>query len=229
MKVTANLSTYPPRFESLKQTVESIYNQFDIIRIYFNEYTQRLPDLPDPDNKIQKIKGSENLYDNGKFIGLETILTHEIYFCLDDDLIYPPDYVKKTCEAIERFNCIVTYHGRALMGSGLYYYKGHRGYRCLDKVDGDFVIDVAGTGVTAFDTRYFHPKGLALSRDIRMSDLIFSLEAAKQNKTIGILAHEAGWITHIHNDETICQTEKSTGANRQREIADEIYKLRNDH
>lgn len=228
MKVSANIATYPPRLESLKQAIESIYNQFDIIRIYFNEY-KKLPDLHDPENKIQKILGSTNLYDNGKFVGLDTMLYHEYFFTLDDDLIYPSDYVNKTIEAIEKFGCIVTYHGRALMGSGLYYYKGHRSYRCLDKVDSDVVIDVAGTGVTAFDTRYFHPKGLSLSKDVRMSDLVFSLEASKQNKTIGLIAHEAGWIKHIHNDETIYQTESKSGANRQREIADEIYRIRNDH
>lgn len=228
MKVSANIATYPPRFESLKQTVESIYNQFDIIRIWLNKYSDIPPVLPDPERKIVFFF-SDNLYDNGKFYGLEIVSEDEIYFTLDDDLIYPSDYVNKTIEAIEKFGCIVTYHGRALMGSGLYYYKGHRAYRCLDKVDSNVVIDVAGTGVTAFDTRYFHPKGLSLSKDVRMSDLIFSLEAAKQNKTIGLLAHEAGWIKHIHNEETIYQTESKLGANRQREIADEIYRIRNDH
>lgn len=229
MKTSCNLATYPPRTGSLMLMVESIYNQVDIIRIYFNEYSLAPQCFIDPENKIQRIIGSQNLYDNGKFFPLDFIIEDEIYFTLDDDLIYPPDYVKKTVEAIEKYNCIVTYHGRALSGTQLPYYKGHKAYRCLDKVDSDFVIDVAGTGVTAFDTRYFHPKGLAVSKDVRMSDLIFSLEAAKQDKIIGMLSHEAGWIKHIHNDETICQTEKKIGATRQQQIADEIYKLRNDN
>ena len=88
------------------------------------------------------------------------------------------------------------------------------------------MLDVAGTGVTAFDTRYFHPKGLANSPDKLMSDLVFSLEAAKQGKVIGIPSHDRGWIKQIKNRQTIFDTCEIKGYQRQNEIADEIWKLK---
>jgi hypothetical protein len=208
MKITANIATYPPRKESLKRMLQSIEGQFDIVRIHYNE-PHRFPDLAD----------------NGKFYALDKITEPEIYFCLDDDLIYPPDYVAYTLAAIKKYGCIVSHHGRRLLGEGHHYYKGHTVFTCLGHVQTDEEVDVPGSGCMAFDTRYFHPKGLADSPDLRMADLVFGLEAAKQKKQIGVLAHATGWIKHIDNRETIYETESRNGIKRQNEIADEIYRL----
>jgi len=206
MLITANIATYKPRVESLKRMLESIENQFDVINVYDNEV------MP-------------NLTDNGKFIRLETITEPEYYFTLDDDLIYPPDYVSKTIEAIEKYGCIITHHGRQLQGTFLDYYTMHKTFRCLNDVHSAEIVDVCGTGVTAFRTDYFHPKGLAFDKRLRMSDLIFSLEASKQKKTIGVVPHECGWIKPIMNKESIFDTESLKGNAVQNGIANEIYLL----
>lgn len=226
MKASANIATYKPRVDnrSLHRMLASIYDQFDIIRVYFNEY-DKAPPLLDPAGKIQAIPGRVNLTDNGKFAGLDITMNHEKYFTLDDDLIYPSDYRERTERAIEEFGCIVSYHGRQLLGTGRNYYRGHKCLRCLDTVHGNQVVDVCGTGVTAFDTRYFNPKGLATHKLQRMSDLIFSLEAARQQKQIGVIQHEVGWIKAINNNETIFDTENKGTLEHQNRIADEIYIL----
>ena len=225
MKRTANIATYPPRLESLRRVLSSIYNQFDVIRIYFNEYKE-FPKLDDPQNKIQKIKG-DNLTDNGKFAGLDFITSPEYYFTLDDDLIYPKNYAEATVISIETFGMIVTYHGRKLQGLNKDYYRGHKSFHCLGTVDGNFPIDVAGTGVTAFSTEYFHPIGLSLDPRHLMSDLIFSEAAAEKGKRIGVMAHEVGWIKHIDHEETIFSTESKGTTFVQNAISDKIYKLNN--
>lgn len=207
MKISANIATYKPRKESLKRAIESISNQVDVVRVYDNEV---MPDLKD----------------NGKFHALDLITEPEIYLTCDDDLIYPPDYVKRIVEAIERYKCIVSFHGRQLLGMGLDYYKGHKSFHCLHGVIHDEMVDVVGTGVCGFDTRYFHPKGLAYSPDKKMSDLIFSLEAAKHGKQMGVITHAPNWIKHIDNKETIFETESVKGTPRQNQIANEIFELR---
>jgi len=225
MRVSANIATYPPRKQSLLKMLDSIYSQFDVIRVYLNGYNEP-PAFDDPHNKMVWLMG-DDLTDNGKFFALDHIKEDEYYFTLDDDLIYSADYRDVTIENIIRFNCIVTYHGRELLGTGRDYYKGHRSHRCLDRVTGNYSIDVAGTGVTAFDTRYFHPKELAHHPKQKMSDLLFSFEAATQGAKIMVCEHGYGWITHIHNDETIYETETAKGITVQNQIADLIYGLRN--
>lgn len=235
MKVTANIATYPPRKESLKKMLQSIEGQFDEVRVFMNGYSEKeMKEFCDSYySKGVIVKGVVNVQgidkaDNGKFwaLGMDSIIQEpEIYCTLDDDLIYPPDY-RKTIEAyIENYGCIISFHGRQLLGEGLHYYRGHRSFTCLGDVQSDEKIDVPGTGVTAFSTEYFHPKGLTDSKDLRMSDLVFALEAAKQGKQIGVIHHEKGWIKHIDNKETIYETESRNGIKRQNEIADEIFKL----
>lgn len=239
MKITANIATYPPRMHSLKQTVASIYDQVDEIRICFNEMNQW--DVPHyfkdlGNHKIDIITPDDNLTDNGKFWELDQLKfkakvtdskhadEHEYYFTMDDDLIYPHDYVEKTIEAIKTYGTIITYHGRILLGTKRDYYRGHKSFHCLGDQRGNHKIDVCGTGVTAFDTRYFHPKGLANHEHQKMSDIIFSLEAAKQEKSIGCIAHKQGWIKDMKHEETIHMTE-SRNCGIQNILADEIYTL----
>ncbi len=229
MKISANIATYKPRVnqKSLGRAIDSIYSQVDEIRIWFNECEPDL-DILSRVNGHHKIKilGNSNLADNGKFISLDNITEPEIYLTCDDDLIYPPDYVKRMVEAIEHYKCIVSFHGRQLLGTGIDYYTGHKSFHCLHGVIHDEMVDVVGTGVCGFDTRYFHPKCLAFSPDQKMSDLIFSLEAAKQGKQMGVLSHAPKWITHIDNKETIHSTESIKGTPRQNKIANEIFELR---
>ena len=175
------------------------------------------------DNSIMPI----DLTDNGKFYGLSCINEPVYYFSCDDDLIYPPDYIEKTIQAIEKHGCIVTYHGRVLKGLKLNYYKGHRAYACLHTVPKDFELDVCGTGVTAFRTDYFNPVGIHEAKDQKMSDLVFSLEAAKHGKKIMHLAHNGGWIKYqdIPIEKTIYGMEHKK-CDRQGQLADEIYRLK---
>jgi hypothetical protein len=168
-----------------------------------------------------------NLTDNGKFYGLTRLTEPCYYFTCDDDLIYPPSYIPDMIAKIKEHKCIVTHHGRILTREGVPYYKGHKTFRCLNDVVRDEIIDVPGTGCMAFDTEYFNPTELWKSNDLRMSDLIFALEAKKQDKKIMVLKHQTGYIQHssaIDLRDTIFAKEQ--GNTRQNEIADQIFKMK---
>jgi len=233
MKVTANIATYPPRFATLQKVIDSLVDQVDEVRVYCNE----IDDLSflqaylnkdyNKKNKIILICGwvsNFNLTDNGKFYFLDNLTEPEYYLTCDDDIIYPPNYVETIKKAIDHYGCIVGFHGRQLLGTGLDYYKDHKSFHFLGSVTNDEVIDVVGTGVCGFRTDYFHPKELAHSAEKRMSDLIFSLEASKQKKQIGIIKHDAGWLKMINNKETIHSTESAKGTPVQNILADQIYR-----
>ncbi len=168
-----------------------------------------------------------NLTDNGKFHGLAKMKEPCYYFTCDDDLIYPPDYIPDMIEKIKEHNCIVSHHGRTLTRKGIPYYRGHKSFRCLVDNLSEEQIDVPGTGVTAFDTEYFNPVDLWKSNDLRMSDLVFGLEAMKQSKKIMVLKHQTGYIKqskHIDQRNTIFANEQNN--KRQTQIADEILSIK---
>lgn len=211
MKIVIGMATFDERKEQLEEALKSLKNQTvkpDLIHVYNNS------------------KGTDYT-DNAKFKILEELEEPVYYLSTDDDLYYPPDYIEKTINAIERYKCIVTYHGRKLLGLNRDYYRGHKGFRCLGEVAQDEVIDIAGTGVCGFSTKYFNPTEIYKSDYKRMADCVFSLEAAKQNKKIVILAHKKNWIRDLKAPyESSCHALERRRPHKQNAIANEIYKMK---
>ena len=208
MKVVIAIATFKGREPYIKKAIQSLVGQADQIRIYDNE--ERYIDLTD----------------NGKFYFLHEYKEPIYYFTCDDDIIYPPTYVQDMIEAIERTGTIVTHHGRILQGFGLRYYSGHKAIQCLKDNNYEGMVHVAGTGVTAFRTDYFNPINIWSSSDKRMSDLVFSLAAAKEGKKITALKHKRGYFQYqnVPLSQTIWGQHHSKDE-RQSEIADEVLAL----
>lgn len=209
MKKVVGIATMKGRERSLEISINSLIKQVDEIFIYDNRY------MP-------------NKADNGKFYGLTQINEPCYYFTCDDDLRYNVDYIENMIEGIELTKSIVTHHGRILRGADVSYYRGHDSIRCTDENFRLVKIDVCGTGVTGFRTDYFNPTELHNAKDLRMSDLVFSLEAMKQGKTIVSLPHRKGYIQQLSIDfrKSIASME-SKNETRQIEIANEIWRLKN--
>lgn len=185
-KVTANIATQPKRFERLLLTLKSIEGQFDEVRIYLNNFKY----VPEELSKYTTYIG-QDLTDNGKFFWSEN--DNEYYFSLDDDIIYPSDYVEKTLPLIG--NRIISYHGRILTGKNKPYYSNHKMYMYHGYLPKDRRLDVVGTGVMAFDTNVFKPT-IWKSANYRMTDLIISLEAHIHGIKLLCPKKNKNWITY---------------------------------
>lgn len=199
-KITANYATYKneKRLKALKQSIESIIDQVDLVRVRYNgsihdrHMFESIEQMP----KVEFYCGHD-LTDLGKFYGL-TFLKNEYFFTCDDDIIYPPDYVKRTCMFIDRHRCVVTYNGRSLKNETGYYSGAHIIFDYRRQQVSEQVVDVPGTGVMAFRTDYFCPVEILDSPYRKMADLVFALEARKEKKRILCLKRSAGWIRGIH-------------------------------
>jgi hypothetical protein len=204
--LTANFATYYdalkqvyPRKTQTLQMLQSIKGQFDVVRCWFNGVQTRPEWLPD---WVEVHYEFENdLTDLGKFAMLKPGM-EEIYFTLDDDIAYPPTYAVDMVEAIKQHGCVVTHHGRKLVGKKTTYYKGHAGIHCLQYNANVMVLDVPGTGVMAFDTNYFNPYWLKYSTDRLMSDLTFAVECAKHGVRIMGLPHGGNYFRYLEPELT---------------------------
>lgn len=141
------------------------------------------------------------------------------YLCADSDIIYPPDYVQHTIELIEKYQCIITYHGRILVEPIKSYYKGHTVYDFRGSQDKDLYVDVAGTGVCGFRTDYFNPTEIYKSEYKCMSDLVFSLEAKRQGKKIICASRKQNWLIQQEVEGGIMQSFGNTKQEQQIELA----------
>lgn len=196
-------------------TIDSLEGQCDEIRICLNEYKS----VPFVLQKYNCFIPNQNLTDNGKFAFLPT-KQREIYFSCDDDIIYPPDYVSRTVSLINKYKCIVTYHGRLLQGLDRNYYRGHKFWHCNHETKQHALIDVAGTGVTAFDTDYFNHYPTH-NQYQKMSDVVFS--HAAMNHKIMCARKPDQWIKPQIVNESIYQSESRTNQENQIKLANEIY------
>jgi hypothetical protein len=219
MKKTANIATMPSRVNELKKTLESIRGQFDEVRIYLNEFDK----VPTFLNEYTTATG-DNLTDNGKFYFLQEA-GDEYYFSMDDDIIYPSTYAKDMVAEIEKHKTIVTHHGRLLGEKDVSYYRGHTFHHCANEQPERRRIDVPGTGVTAFDTRYFKPITIFASPDKCMSDIVFGLEAMKKGKRVTVLPHACGYIRPIPVTESIYNKHRKNEL-RQIQLANEIVEMK---
>jgi GT2 family glycosyltransferase len=178
------------RFETLALTVDSLNNNTikpDHIHVYDNS------------------KESVDYSDLAKFYFLKQYDEPIYYFSCDDDILYPKTYIEDMINAIEKHKTIVTHHGRILNKLDVNYYNGgHKPFACLHQNLHERLIDVAGTGVTAFRTDYFNPVDLYKQsyKFKRMSDIVFSYQAAKQNKFITILPHSKGYFKDLSKGQT---------------------------
>ncbi len=199
----------------------SIREQFDQVNVYWNgDNADFLP----PWVNVMTSADDGDLTDLGKF----RFLTGrgdvpQYYFTLDDDLIYPPNYADHMVAAIDHFDCIVTHHGRRLLGKGRKYYSGHQLFRCLGANLTDEIVDVGGTGVMAFHTDYFKPLIWRDSR-MKMADLVFAEAAATNDRQIVCLAHPDDYFGYLDPPNTIHSTEHHD-QQRLIDVADKIYEM----
>lgn len=215
--ITANLATIEARKYTLQGVIDSLKDQVTTVRVYGNDYT------PEVEGDNVEVYTGPDYTDNAKFFWLP--ISKGLYLSCDDDIIYPPDYVQKILEARKKYpNAWLTFHGRKLKGLGLNYYTEHISYQCLKEVEGDYQIDVPGTGVSAFDTELIKFDPLTW-RQFRMSDLMAGLELAKASVRVICLGHKEGWIKNAesHLREAIHRKEKNNST--QNEIANAIYLL----
>lgn len=205
LKVIVGIATTGDRPEQLSKTVESLKNQAEV-KVYNNSW-------------------NDDLTDFGKFYFTEP---NCYYFSCDDDIIYPPDYIETTIKWIEELKCIVSWHGRKLYPNATKYY----GYphteeiRYFQETTEVKELNVPGTGVTAFRTDYFNPE-IWNSKYKRCSDLVFGLEACKQNKKILSPPKKHLWIAGQDVKSSIFKTESTGTQEVQIKLMKELIKCKN--
>lgn len=228
MITSCNLATFPDRLPILPAMIASVYDQFDVVRVYLNNWKGPVPSCLKR-NKIEFFHCGPDLTDNGKFYFVpEPGEPDEYYFTVDDDLVYPKDYVSVTLKNMDKYpGQIISYHGRKLLGVGRRYYRDHKAYRCLGSLSEDVSVDVPGTGVAAWNTKYFKPSTLWNSPYKKMSDLVLAKEAAQEGVGIVCCAHRMDWFGYLNPTNTIWDQHNGKPTPAQNRLADEIFTIKN--
>jgi hypothetical protein len=196
--IICGVATIKGREEAFKDTVLSIINQVDKLIVYQNGYKEIFDFLNNEKIEVySSVDTGVDMGDAGKFYKLSDY-TNNYYLSIDDDLIYPTDYVSNIIDNLKNYNnsVIITHHGRILNTNAVSYYKDSKlKFRCLDNVDGYQAIHFPGTGVMGF-----HTTKVRITFDYfkiaNMCDIWVGLYARENNIPIIVAPHKTGWIKH---------------------------------
>ena len=206
-KIIVNVSSYE-RIDSLILSLESIYDQCDIINVCLNNHYGDIPSyLLDP--KINLTFTDNSKGDAFKFLNL--INSDGYYFTIDDDLIYPKNYVEYMISKCKEYNdnTIITLHGRVFNSLPIksYYNSKCQIHHYNSTVKNDVNVQYGGTGVMCFNTNLFK-LDLSYFKYPNMADIWIGNFAKKNNIPIICVNHDSSFIQTIPQKSTIYNTEK---------------------
>lgn len=226
-KIVAGVAVIESRWNSFEKTVESIIGQVDKLYVYQNGFKRVDDFLIDPKIKvISSLDTGVDRGDAGKFYMLGEI-KNSYYFSIDDDLLYPEDYVQTTLKYLNALKnkCVVSYHGRVLKKNATCYYSDiEENYRCLDSVSHLEQVEFAGTGVMAFDVENLKIDFSFFERE-NMADIWMGIYCNKNNIPMYVLPHQSDWIKHNEIDfsETIFNKYKKNKSHPNEVLKDKYW------
>ena len=194
-KTFAGVASIPERVTSLKLVIDSIYDQVDKIGVYLNNYESVPSFLLRKKIIIRQSQDHGDLKDNGKFYFLSQA-KEQYYATLDDDIIYPSDYVARLIETLQ-----ITSHQSAIAVHGVHLPKqinsitAHR-YVYHYERSTPFVtrVDILGTGTVLFDQSVWKLQTNEFI-DTGMSDVWFALAANKRGYPLFVINRNRGWLS----------------------------------
>jgi hypothetical protein len=192
--VTVGLASIPERIYQLFATLLSIIHQVDHIYVYLNNYEDIPAYLNHPKISVFTSKTHGDLGAAGKFFKIDDVKTG-YYFTIDDDIIYPPDYVERIVSTLQKYenSAAVCVHG-SIFGAPLeWYFERTVVFGMRYGLKQDMFITLAGSGCLAFH----RPSMQMCFEDYFpevMCDLKFSVMAREQGIPIISLARPAGWL-----------------------------------
>ncbi|WP_208348907.1 hypothetical protein [Pseudaestuariivita rosea] len=231
MTIVANLATYPPRHENLLPVVTSIASQVDLLNVVLNEYDsipEQLASFPN----VRAVIPDHDTKDAGKFYPELDGATYVLL--IDDDLLYPSDYVSKTVERFEALGAggfVAGYHASLYRKPKLSLRKwldflqsrniaNHRKvYIFYNQLDEPVVVDQVATNAAILKAAdmppYEYMKDSQKFVDVRLAKWCF-----EKGLTPIALPKAAKWLGTVRFDESIY--EDFTKQNKQH-VADEIW------
>jgi hypothetical protein len=206
--IIAGIASINTREHLLRRALKSIYPQVDKVYAVLNNYS-KLPDWITSISNVEAIVSDNSMSDAGKF--LFTSKYEDCYFLsIDDDMVYGNTYASDMVAGVDKYNGVVSHHGRVYPRPFVDYKHWTANYRCLGTVNHDVPVDLVGTGCCAFHTS-------RLKVDIKdfpyrnMADVFISVLAHQQSVPMWVLAHKRNYIRYLFPEgETIWRTETDT-------------------
>jgi glycosyltransferase involved in cell wall biosynthesis len=191
-KIIYNIASYR-RGDTLINTIQSIYNQCDVINVTLNNYDEIPVELYD--KKINLFISDNDRGDAYKFYKLTD--SDGYFFTIDDDLIYPENYTEYMIDKVNQYNrkSIITLHARTFGSFPInsFYGRNTLVYHFRQLLTEDTKVQFGGTGVMCFHTDLFKVPIEYFDRP-NMADVWIGKYAKENNIDIICAKHNSGFV-----------------------------------
>jgi len=206
MRAVAGMATIRSRESSFKMAVESLHEQVDSLKVYFNDY-EEIPEWVRGFSRLEGVLYKDacgDIGDSGKFHFMPPLSnTQTHYFTVDDDIIYPKDYVQNTLAWEEKLGvrALFTYHGRVFYDTGLPikgYFNGQLQKQKLFHFHADVHsphgVHFGGTGVMCFNLRHITVPFDIFNKEKNAADIFVGVFCQYNRIPIVVLPHAKNWL-----------------------------------
>jgi hypothetical protein len=204
MKI-AQMVTMPVREETLHKVVFSLLDQVDLLRICLNGHSI-IPRFLNRYNIEVVQKQNNYLGDRGKILWENT--ENDYIFLVDDDIIYPNNYIGTLVSILESVGGVVGVHAANMKPPVKNYYKDRDVYHFTKALHKTIEVDVLGTGTCAFIARDF-PIGLSDCMEPNVLDCYLAVSAKKKQIKLWACKRPFAWLKSIPYADSIYNNRKS--------------------
>lgn len=234
--IVGNMATYPARESTLEFVLDNVAPQLDRLNVVLNQYAKP-PAFLSKHGNVTAILPPRDLRDVGKF--LPDCRDATLVFLLDDDIIYPGDYVAvsiRLAQAIGERKAAMSYHGLLFRKLGFrgkphwlkhvlrykrYIHKYVDYFDFRSEVGESRVVDMIGTGVSLFRPEnlpdFEYMAGSDTSVDVRVG-----LWCLERGIAPIVLKHPLNWLKSIEYGENIHRDHTSR---HKKSVSDEIWRF----
>ncbi|MCP5126602.1 MAG: glycosyltransferase family 2 protein [Gammaproteobacteria bacterium] len=199
LPVVASLCSVPERAELLKLTLASLTPQVDQLHLYLDRY-DAIPEIVrncHPNLSVVLSRDRPGLRDNGKFLPFEPLKKECYYFTIDDDIIYPPDYVAAMIRKIDEYGrqAVIGVHGILIPEQATCYFSGFRKvHGFIQALERDALVNILGTGTVAFHSGLLQGLRLDHFSTPGMTDLYLASFCKQRGIPMLCIARHNEWL-----------------------------------
>jgi hypothetical protein len=167
----------------------------DKLYVSLNGYAE-IPVFEHKYPNVEFILSTNERGDANKFLMCDTIKGY--YLAIDDDLQVSRGYVQYLISGVDKYNGLVSLHGRTYLPPVTNFRKWAGNYRCLNTVSEDVKVNLIGSGCCAFHTDRL-TVSLSDFKQKNMADVWLSKLAADSGVPMMVLKHRVGeYLTYLN-------------------------------
>lgn len=191
-----SIATMPSRLGTFTEVLEAISGQLDLIHVFLDTF-EAVPSFLLNNRKIIVSRSQEygDFKAAGRYLVQERLPSPSVMVFLDDDIIYPCDYVVRLVDALGYFSgrAVVGVHGRNFIPPYESYVRDATCFPFSEALAKDTLVDELGSGTCAFlsDVMKFDVRNWTR---FDATDILLATEA----KLLGLpricIARRSGWL-----------------------------------